>query len=206
MGGAYFVKYSGPAATPELVIEADHAARRMRPSGLAARIAIPDRRRRSGGRARAPRNPSDRCRHRPFESHDELALTRFGHLDGEREHLDGHVEAGCREHGDIKLRRLLQPIRKSTRLSPMVSFPCSLPTHILPLKVQSVPVENLKPSESSKKNEPKGVPSRRSQPGDTISRQTTGPPLRRYASLQSHRHLCPIDGRGRRRLIRVKET
>jgi hypothetical protein len=88
----------------------------------------------------------------------------------------------------------------------MVSFPCSLPTHILPLKVQSVPVENLNPSESSKKNEPKGVPSRRSQPGDTISRQTTGPPLRRYANLQNHRHLCPIDGRGRRRLIRVKET
>jgi hypothetical protein len=117
MGAAYFVKYSGPAATPELVIEADHAARRMRPSGLAARIAIPDRRRRSGGRARAPRNQAIGAVTAPVEGHDELALTRFGHLDGEREHLGGHVEAECREYGDIKLRRLLQPIRKCMRLA-----------------------------------------------------------------------------------------
>jgi hypothetical protein len=50
----------------------------------------------------------------------------------------------------------------------MVAFPCLLPTHTLPLKVQPVPMENLNRSESSKTNEPvkqpKGVPSPRSQP------------------------------------------
>ena len=99
------------------MIEADHAGRRMRPSGAGRQdryLGSPSPFGRSRTRAAQPKRsvPSP-----PFESHDELALTRFGHLDGEREHLGGRVEAECREHGDIKLRRLLQPIRKSMRLA-----------------------------------------------------------------------------------------
>ena len=211
MGGAYFVKYSGPAATPEPVIEADHAGRRMRPSGAGRQ----DRYLRIAVAVRAV-------------AHARRATRTIGAVTApSKAMMNSRSFASVTSTASASiLVGMSRPSVASTVISSSVGFfnqsvsPCAWPDGPVSLPVANAylaaegaicPCGRYRnPCKSSKQNEPvkqpKGVPSQRSQPGDTISRQTTGPPLRRYASLQSHRHFSPIDGRGRGRLIRVKEN